>query len=220
MFRLSCLLLGLLLATTAIAAETGYVTDQLVLTLRSAPAAEFEPLGHLKTDTRVEILGEDGRFLRVRTSDGKEGYVLRQYITDRIPKKLTIQRQAQQIEKLKRQLAAARGNDSQLRKQLAELQAANTGLQDELAQCKSRLDETSRQYDELVAASGNLLELTRERDRLRQENRRLTARVDKLEEENASLLTTGSIRWFLAGAGVLFFGWILGKLSRRKRRPF
>jgi len=26
------------------------------------------------------------------------------------------------------------------------------------------------------------------------------------------------IRWFLAGAGVLFFGWILGKASRKKQR--
>ncbi|TYO99323.1 SH3 domain protein [Geothermobacter ehrlichii] len=220
MLRLSFLLLGLLLAATAVSAETGYVTDQLVLTLRSAPTAEYEILDHLKTDTRVEILGEEGKFLRVRTTDGKEGYVLRQYITDRTPKKFTIQKQAQQIEQLKRQLAAASDDNSQMREQLAALQSANARLQEELAQHKARFDKTSRQYQKLLEASRNLLELTQERDRLREENGHLATEVERLKEENASLLTTGSIKWFLAGAGVLFFGWILGKLSRRKRRPF
>ncbi|RME39750.1 MAG: TIGR04211 family SH3 domain-containing protein [Deltaproteobacteria bacterium] len=214
------LLIFLALLPGPVFAATGYVTDQLVLTLRTTADIKAEALDHLKTDTRVEILGEEGRFLHVRTEDGKEGYVLKQYITDRVPKTIQLARQADEIAKLKQQLAALSDGGKQAQQQAEALARENAALKDKLAAALAQRDSVDKKYRKLLADSANLVQLTQERDQLRQENARLAAEVTRLNEENTSLLTTGSIKWFLAGAGVLFFGWVMGKLSRKKRRPF
>ncbi len=214
------LLIFLALLPGPVFAATGYVTDQLVLTLRTTADIKAEALDHLKTDTRVEILGEEGRFLHVRTEDGKEGYVLKQYITDRVPKTIQLARQADEIAKLKQQLAALSDGGKQAQQQAEALARENAELKDKLAAALAQRDSVDKKYRKLLADSANLVQLTQERDQLRQENARLAAEVTRLNEENTSLLTTGSIKWFLAGAGVLFFGWVMGKLSRKKRRPF
>lgn len=220
MLRFLPALILLFSLTTPALAATGYVTDELILTLRAAADIKAEALDHLKTDTRVEILGEEGRFLRVRTENGKEGYVLKQYITEQTPKSLQLKQQARRINELEQQLASLSGDTSAKRQQLEELMRENTELRDKLVAATAQLDAIDKKYRKLLADSANLVQLTQERDTLKQENERLKGEVERLTEENTSLLTTGSIKWFLAGAGVLFFGWIMGKLSRRKRRPF
>jgi len=62
-----------------------------------------------------------------------------------------------------------------------------------------------------------VVEITDERDRLKKENVKLTSTVRELTEENTDLNRNQSVRWFLAGAGVLLFGWLIGRISRKKR---
>jgi SH3 domain protein len=201
-------------------AATGYVTDQIVLTLRSGPSEQAETLDHLKTDTRVEILTEEGRYARVRTEDGKEGFVQKQFLTDQTPKLLVINRQSKEIETLHARIKAATGSDAQVQQQLSDLQALNTQQEKELQTALASLEKLTHEYQQLLDASGNLLQTTQERDQLKEENIALTAEAVTLRDENTDLLTTGSIKWFLAGAGVLLFGWFMGKISRKKHRPF
>jgi SH3 domain protein len=58
--------------------------------------------------------------------------------------------------------------------------------------------------------------ITNERDLLKETNEKLAAEVQALTAENSDLLRTGALRWFLAGGGVLFLGWLIGKASRKK----
>ena len=60
-------------------ADQRYVTDQLVITLRAEAGEGARTLGSLRTGTPLVVLEEVGSFLRVRTDDGVEGYVLKQY---------------------------------------------------------------------------------------------------------------------------------------------
>ena len=53
-----------------------------------------------------------------------------------------------------------------------------------------------------------------------QTNDELTSEIRSLTEENSVLLRTGAIKWFLAGGGVFCFGWLLGKLSRKKQSRY
>ena len=55
-------------------------------------------------------------------------------------------------------------------------------------------------------------------DQLRASNEELSSKLDLIEEEKFALQKSKSIRWFLAGAAVLFVGWIIGKSSRSRRR--
>jgi len=44
--------------------------------------------------------------------------------------------------------------------------------------------------------------------------------VGYLRQENERLSRTGMIRWFLAGAVVLLVGWMVGRVSRKKKKYY
>ncbi|MGW8186224.1 MAG: hypothetical protein ACWGNK_03125, partial [Desulfobacterales bacterium] len=47
-----------------------------------------------------------------------------------------------------------------------------------------------------------------------------TRRANQLDEQVAKLTRSYAIKWFLAGSGVLLFGFIVGfSLKRQRRRP-
>ena len=92
-----------------------------------------------------------------------------------------------------------------------------------------RFDELRQEY---TTVSEKLAVLEQENQRLTDENRemgkrlenevgQMTAEIEKLSKENRILrdeMANRLIKWFLAGAGVLFFGFIIGYLSKRGRR--
>ena len=53
-------------------AETRYVTDMLYLSLRGGPGNEYSVIETLRSNAPVEVLEEEGKFLKIRTEDGKE----------------------------------------------------------------------------------------------------------------------------------------------------
>jgi SH3 domain protein len=163
-------LLAALLALSAVAAraETRYVSDQLVITLRAGKGTEFKIIDYLRTGDALEVLSEEGNYLKVRTAKGEEGWVRSRYVTSDTPKALVI-----------------------------------AGL--------------NKQLEDLKAISGDARELAAERDRLTAEKKRLMAENRRLEAERERAHRKELIYWFLAGAGVLFIGWLMGKASRRKR---
>ena len=223
--------LACLLAPAAQAADTRYVTDQLVITLRDAADANAKILATLHTDAVLEVLQDDGRYLKVRTDAGQEGYVLSQYITRDTPKQVIIAGLEKTVAQLKAKQAALAKEKDDLAAQLAAARTSQGGqlqalqkqhdqLAEELARTQSALKEETARYQALATSAKNVVETVKERDKLRSANSDLSAEAARLREENSQMLRTGMIRWFLAGAGVFFFGWLAGKVSRRKRRGF
>jgi SH3 domain protein len=221
----------LLLMAAAATAETRYVNDQLIIDLRAAPNPESSVITTLKTDAPLEILADNGRFLKVRTEAGEVGYVLSQYVATALPKSLQLSRLTKERDELQRkldQLEAAQGKTSselaKTRKQqedlTRELQAKLTATEQQLDTAQHQLSAATAKYEALQKDAGNVATIVDQRDRLQQENGQLKTELASLREENSSLLRTGMIQWFLAGGGVFFFGWLIGKLSRKKRRGF
>ena len=83
---LPALILAALVLASTVWAETKYVTDQLVLTLREKPSESSKILTTFSTGTPLKVLGSQGEYLRVRTQEGDEGYVLERYLTAETPK--------------------------------------------------------------------------------------------------------------------------------------
>ena len=211
------------------AAETRYVDDQLIITLRMGKSSQHKILKTLKTGTPLEILNEeDETYLKVRTQDGTEGYVLRQYVSANPPK-------SQRIAELERL-------NSSLQKKISSLEAANSNLKTQInsyqenyqqevssisvksAELEKNLEQAminerimAEKYDTLLAQSENVVEITAERDLLSEQSKKLQADVAVLSEKNEKLSDARMVKWFLAGGGVFFFGWIIGKISRKKR---
>ncbi len=88
-------------------------------------------------------------------------------------------------------------------------------LQQEHAETLSRLSMMEQKNSLLVKDNREL------KNRLETEVGQMSQQLDKLTWENRILRDAASnrfVKWFLAGAGVLFFGFIVGYLIKRGRR--
>ena len=215
---LSLLTLTLLLIVSAVSfAETRYVIDQLVITVRSNKTDNYEILTTLRTASPVIILAEDTEYVKVRTSKGIEGYVRKQYVSKAIPKKIQIKQLQQQRATLESQLQQQR-QEFQEKSGLAmsRLEQLET-LSDDFKTTQLQLEQIKKDYDKLKKSSDNVVNLAAERDRLLEDNSRMTNELVVLQEENRNFHRSNMIQWFLAGGGVFLIGWLIGKISRKKR---
>lgn len=199
-------------------AETRYISDQLVVSVRSNTTRNYETLANLPTDTPVEVLSEDANFVKVRTPKGIVGYVTRQYITKQIPKPIQIAQLKKQKDALETKLKELQLDFQGANNLATSSQATLDQLNKELEQTHQQLTDISNKYDALQEQSENIINITTERDQLLEENSQVTNELQVLKEENATFLRTNMIQWFIAGGGVFFVGWLAGKMSRKKQR--
>lgn len=199
--------LSITLFTQWAVADTRYVADQLIITLREGMGNQYRVLRTLKTDTPMEVLEEEGRYLRVRLNDGTEGYVLKQYISAKRPKSERLKELQAEVERLTTQAA-----------EHADVLAQAEQARAEVEQLQEQLNVKEEELAEIRELSDNALMLDKERKRLQRELEAAQKELNKLRKENRTMLSTVSVKWFLAGGGTLFIGWLMGKLSRRKKR--
>ena len=223
------ILIILLCAISTSWAETRYVSDQLIVSLREQPQKNFSPIIYLKTDMAVEILEEAGEYIKVRSKKGETGYILQKYLTTAKPKSITINKLqkerdqlAGKIAEIRQQAASTTSQSSKSQQELAlqliDLRENNTALQDKWILSQAEYKQVRQDYQALQNDAKEVIAITAERDQLRKTNQELSAKNIALDEEMGSLTRTAVIKWFLAGAGVLFFGWIIGKASGNRRR--
>jgi len=230
---LSLLALCLILVTTAVSvyADTRYVSDELIITMRAGAGVDYRIIRSLKAETPLEVLEETGEYYRVQTKDGKEGWVLKQYITADIPKTIIIAGLRKEIEKLKGDMEKLDREREAIKKDFASEKGLRTSAVKELEKSLNEKDgqisrltrelkELTDKHNKLVEDSGDVVKTISERDTLKEENTRLGAEKNELLQRNKRLFRRSAIYWFLAGGGVLFIGWIAGQFSRRKRSRF
>jgi SH3 domain protein len=223
------IVVSLLCNVTAAWAETRYISDQLVVSLREQPQNGSETIVYLKTDTPVEVLEVGEQYIHVKTTNGEVGYIQKSYLTEETPKATVISRLTRENEGLKERIrelekqyreAFSKGDEAQ-KKILSELEDARlqiAKLDKALLKSETELAERTQAYEALKKNAENIIEITAERDQLRLSHAELTTAVTSLDEERKELLKKETIQWFLTGAGVLFLGWVIGKFSRSRRK--
>jgi SH3 domain protein len=199
------LILALLASAGLAQAETRYVTDQLEATLRTGESITHRITRMLPSGTPVEVLGTNAKtgYSRVRTQDGKEGYLhTRQLMEEAPPRERVIQLEAklQELQQAPDQLSA----------KLAALQDEYSTLQ----RAHDKLESLKRELEaELIAvkrAAADPLAIAEERNVLRKQVADLTRQVEELKAENAEIGNDMTQRWFMIGGGVAFGGLLLG----------
>jgi len=187
-------------------AETRYVIDKLIITMRSGQSTQHKIVKHWPSNTALEILETDGEYSRARGPDGTEGWVLNQYITAKPTAKLrltaALQKQAsaeKENARMKAQLAELRSKDGVLSKQKNKLSRDNKKQMDELKHLRR------------VAAKP--LKLENENQRLKKELLELESEHELLLQENQMLGDSSDRDWFLNGAGVIILGIIIGLIA-------
>ena len=199
------LILPLLLVTAVALAESGWVSDQFEITLRSGPSTSNAIQLMVSSGTELEILERDADsgYSRVRTPGGTEGWVLSRYLMREPSAREQLQRLTSQLtnatsrgSSLNAQLGAIRGEYEQAERRIATLEGENRKLSEELAEIKR--------------TAANVLAIDEQNKTLRDEVNAADIRVDTLEHENRGLRAQSTRYWFMTGALVLVVGIILG----------
>ena len=191
-------------STTSVFADTRYVSDRLIISVRDAQNPDAAVLGYIETATPVDILEEKEDFLKIRTEDGLEGWVRAQYIVSEKPKVLI-------IEDLKNEIKV-------LNKDFEKLEEEVDINQKFAAKAKNDFIQLNKKYTSLLKHSTNTEELISQVDKLKKLNAELNTEVKRLRKDRKNPLKSNRIQSFIAGAGVLLFGFILGGSVRKKKR--
>lgn len=209
------ILIAVLLAAAAMAvhAETKYVIDTLIINLRAGQGDEYRIIRTLPSGTKLEILESTTDYSRVRLTDGTEGWVLNQYISNTPTAKQLLasaEAKAAKLEeengRLKKELAEVSAKESEVSKQHQAVSAEQKKLTDELNQLRRVAAKPLQLENENQQLKKQLLDLENEHELLRRENQMLNDSSDR--------------EWFLTGAGVIIGGIILGLIlpSLRPRK--
>lgn len=189
-------------------ADTQYVSGMLVLTIRDNPDKDANVLGNIITADPVEVLEAGDRFMRIRTKEGLEGWVQKNFITADKPKGTIIKEMKNEISQLKAKLEEFENNRD------ADLNEIRASSQDD----KLKIKQLTEKYNNLLKESKTkTAALTGERDKLKAINTELNIEVDNLKQDLNSNPKTKRIQFFLVGAGVLLLGFFLGLASKRKK---
>lgn len=138
---------AVLLAPFLAAAETGYVTDRLVLGLHQAPDTSDRAFRSLESGQEFEILSRDRLYAHIQLPDGAQGYVKAAYIVSEKPAKLIVQETEARAERLAAELAAAREAFAEPATAIDALRAETAALESELAETKARAADLQEQND-------------------------------------------------------------------------
>ena len=193
-------------------AATLYVSDTTVeANLRTGTQQENRIIALLRPGTQLELLSEEDGWAEVTLADGRTGWILRRYLSERPPWRVTAEKLATENEQLRAQVGTIKGGNQDLLQKNKELQK-QVDLQ------QRELEKLRRDYEELKNSSTNYLNLKMAYENLQKGTRQSNAKLDKLEKAHGKLKTSTGIRWFLSGAGVLLLGWLLGSSVARLRR--
>jgi SH3 domain protein len=212
--RFFCLTLFLTvwLLSPSAQATTLYVSDtSLEANLRTGMTSTNRIIALVRPGTRLKLLGEKEGWAEVSLEDGRTGWILRRYLSERPPWIETAQKLSAENERLKSQLGEIGGEHRELVQAHAEL---NTQMESQ----EQSLQAVRREYEELKKSSSNYLNLKMAYENLQSEARQSKAKLDEVQEAYKKLKLSTSIQWFLSGAGVLLLGGLLGSSMARMRR--
>ncbi len=216
--RRSFLFLGFVLFATLsipalLSAQTLYIQPTAEIPLRRGQGSQYAIIAVVKDGSSVQLLEESDDWARVLLDNGKDGWLLRRYLSTQRPPN-------QQVDILSRENVLLTEKNVLLEKQLQELSDLNGRTEQELSACLAARTDIR---DELESLQNDTVDVQRTKKSLAEasvEIAQLHNQLTDLQIENTVLKKNESIKWFLVGTGVLLSGWLLGRFtkSNKKRR--
>jgi SH3 domain protein len=204
---------SLLSAIPPVQAQTvRYISDQLEVPLLAGASDQHKTLLTLSSGNPVHVLATDRKtdYSRVRTSDGKQGWIANRYLMD--------------TPSARQSLAEFQTANDNLQKQLYALTLEKNNLDAECSQFRAEHQNLTQELAQVRKLAGGDLELDKQNQVLQERVVQLERELQILQQENVSLLQSSDNSLFLMGAGILGGGLMLGVflsgLGSRKREPW
>jgi len=141
--RFVCGLLALLPLLAA--AETGYVTDRLVLGLHEAEDTSDRAFRSLESGQAFEVLSRTRLYAHIQLPDGTQGYVKAAYVVYDKPAKLIVSQTQAEVDRLTAELEESRQAFAEPAAVIDKLKADAASLQGELDTNRSRIEELEKE---------------------------------------------------------------------------
>ena len=205
-----------LLTSTAVFAETAYVSDELEIMVRSGKSPNHRIIATLKSGTRINVIERDNAsgYAKIKLSGAREGWVLSRLLHKTPSAK-------SRLAKAEAELAAIKAKFTDSNQQLTQLSEQKGSLDTQTAELKELNTSLSRELAHLKETSSNAVQILDERNQLQQRVVTIERELESLKRENDMLQNSDALDWFLIGSGVLLLGIILGfilpKISWRKK---
>ncbi len=200
-----------LLAGNAVA-ETRYVSDVLEITMRSGKGTSYGITRMLRSGTAVQVLEVDKKagYSKVRTSSGKEGWVLSRFLMNG--------------KAARERLAAAEKSLAELELENRKLTTAMSALTDEKKSLQNNLGDlegesrsVSQELAEIKRTASSALAIDSENKDLKSRLVSLERELQTVQQENQSLKDRTARDWFMVGAAVVLLGIIIGLIIPKIR---
>jgi SH3 domain protein len=203
----------LVLFSTAVQAETMYVSDLAEITLRTGQGIDHKIIAMVKSGLKVEVLEAADQWTRVRLPNGKEGWVVSRFLTSKLPS-------STELKELKEKYEALLELGDAPYWEITRLKEENNSLTSKLEITQKTLNDLKTSYEALNSKSTKLLKHESNSEHLSTQLNEEKKRIIKLEEELSKLEMHQYVWWFLCGAAVLFVGFLMGFGTKRQRRRF
>lgn len=210
-FCIGLLLTVMLMTTPSVAEELRFVRPSVKVPVRRGQGIDYKIVKLVKDGDQVELLEEDEAWARVRVKAGVEGWMPKRFLSSDAPPLKLVQMLRTENEQLKQQ-------NTDLNQELTGLKdlQANTG--GELSTCIAQRDTIESQYKNLQADTADVVAIKNKMTATEQEIEKVRTTLAAVQQQNNELKRKTAVTWFLAGGGVLLFGWIIGVFSGRSRK--
>lgn len=190
-----------------------YVRDWITISVRSDARDAARVIGMANSNDYLEILQQNEKWAKVRTPDGKVGWVLNRYLTDKTPKALIVDQLSEKVQIQEEKIRSLRDENKQFQKENREQKYKISSLSKDVSKVQG-------QYDNLKQDSSAYLELKAKHDKLLEQDKSRGAQMEALAAENRSLKNSERLMFILLGGGFVIFGMIIGALFQALRlRP-
>lgn len=197
--------------------ETLYVSDELSIPMRTGASNKHRIVYFPKSGTALNVkeVSEDGAYIHVTSSSGKEGWVEKQYLMGQSSAR-------DRIVTVNNRLEKSRAQTKELKQQVRDLESQNKESAAQLKQYQREMKSMEGGMEKLKRISANPVALANENKTLEDQVSKLTASNSLLTAENEELTNESTKDWFILGAAVslgsLLFGLIITRINWKRKR--
>ena len=200
------LLLPAWVGVAAVQAETRYIKPNREVALRQARENNAKLVANVPLGMKVELVEGDRDWSFIRLANEAEGWVRSRYLSVAPLDPGEVFKAAQAGEAVDHQARAR------------ELNEENSRLRKELAICTTERSTLADKYQTLTADPHNPIHAKTALEEAQRQVEDLQDKLAAAQIEITVLKKNESIKWFLAGGGILLLGWLLGKLGNGGRK--
>jgi SH3 domain protein len=216
-FILISALIVLICFASAGRADEMYVGDVKTLNVRTGGSTRHKVIASLLPGDKVEMISSSNGWSKIRTSDGKEGWVTSRFLTRPKPASDDLENPPIQMETQPAQAEMTALENNQLKEENISLTTQLNETAIRLQNTEAALETLKTDYETLKTEAADYLSNKENYDQIAAQLEKKDSEIRSLKEKLDDPYVSKAIKWALTGAGILLAGFFLGARTHRKR---